>query len=92
MRIRRKYRRTVLTLAAVCLLSIPVLAHTGSGIAVDRYRQVYFLDTGSGLWKVDAHGKLLRISGTMFHLTCMSSSTFTRRGTSGATGCLASGR
>jgi len=43
------------------------MAHTGSGIAVDRFGQVYFLDTGSGLWKIDRQGKLARISRTMFH-------------------------
>lgn len=64
---RRIYRQTVLTLAAACLLSTPVLAHPGSGIAVDRLGQVYFVDTGSGLWKIDAHGKLVQISRTMFH-------------------------
>jgi hypothetical protein len=65
--LRRIYRQTVLTLAAACLLSTPVLAHPGSGIAVDRLGQVYFVDTGSGLWKIDAHGKLVQISRTMFH-------------------------
>jgi hypothetical protein len=64
---RTNCRRIVLTLAAACLLSTPVLAHPGSGIAVDRLGQVYFLDTGAGLWKIDAHGQLSRISGTMFH-------------------------
>ena len=65
--LRRTYRRTVLALAAACLLSTSVLAHPGSGIAVDRLGQVYFLDTGAGLWKIDAHGKLDRISETRFH-------------------------
>ena len=60
-------RRIVLTLVAACLLSTPVMAHPGSGIAIDRLGQVYFLDTGSGLWQIDAQGKVARISGTMFH-------------------------
>ena len=63
----RIFGRTLLALAVGCLVSIPLLAHTGSGIAVDRFGQVYFLDTGSGLWKIDRQGKLARISGTMFH-------------------------
>ena len=65
--LRTNCRRTVLALAAACLLSIPALGHPGSGIAVDRLGQVYFLDTGAGLWKIDAHGKLVRMSETRFH-------------------------
>lgn len=65
--LHRIYRQTLLTLAVGCLLSTPVLAHTGSGIAVDRFGQVYFLDTGSGLWKIDTQGKLTRLSRTQFH-------------------------
>lgn len=60
-------RRTVLAFAALCLLSIPVLAHPGSGIAVDRSGQVYFLDTGSGPWKIDPQGKLTHLPGPRFH-------------------------
>lgn len=60
-------RRTVLALVAACLLSVPGLAHPGSGIAVDRLGQVYFVDTGAGLWKIDAQGQLARISETKFH-------------------------
>jgi hypothetical protein len=65
--LRRICCRTVLALIAACLLSSPVISHPGSGIAVDRLGQVYFLDTGSGLWKIDQQGKLARISETMFH-------------------------
>ena len=43
------------------------MAHPGSGIAVDRLGQVYFLDTGSGLWKIDAQGGLTHLSSTLFH-------------------------
>lgn len=65
--LRRIYRRTLLTLAVGCLLSTPVLAHPGSGIAVDRFGQVYFLDTGSGLWKIDTLGRLTHLSGLKNH-------------------------
>jgi DNA-binding beta-propeller fold protein YncE len=57
-------------LALLCLaglLPAPVLAHPGSGIVVDRLGQVYFVDTGSGLWKIDVHGALIRIAAPMFH-------------------------
>lgn len=59
--------RALLTLAAVCLLSTPLFAHPGSGIAVDRLGQVYFLDTGSGLWRIDRQGSLTWLSKTLFH-------------------------
>jgi hypothetical protein len=49
------------------LLSAPALAHPGAGIAVDRLGQVYFLDTGSGLWRIDTHGALTHLSETRFH-------------------------
>jgi hypothetical protein len=43
------------------------MAHPGAGIAVDRHGQVYFLDTGSGLWKIDTLGTLTHLSSTLFH-------------------------
>ena len=59
-------------LAAVVLLTLGLLpasiaAHPGSGIAVDRKGELYFIDTGSGLWKLDGHGKLSHLSNTLFH-------------------------
>ncbi len=65
--LHRICRRTALVLAAAFLPPTPVLAHTGSGIVVDRHGQVYFLDTGSGLWKIDAQGRLTHLSRTRFH-------------------------
>lgn len=60
-------QRMTLALIAACFPSTFVLAHTGSGITVDGAGQVYFLDTGSGLWKIDTHGKLAQLSETRFH-------------------------
>lgn len=54
-------------LGAACLLPAPAVAHPGSGIVVDRHGQVFFLDTGSGLWRVNANGSLTRIPGPAFH-------------------------
>jgi sugar lactone lactonase YvrE len=51
----------------VCIFSTPLFAHPGSGIAVDQHGQVYFLDTGSGLWKIDGQGNLRQLSKTLFH-------------------------
>src|SRR5439155_24870240 len=43
------------------------MAHPGSAIVVDRLGQIWFLDTGDGLWKIDTHGALIRIGGNRFH-------------------------
>ena len=64
---KRSLRRTLLALAVGFLLSTSVLAHPGSGIAVDRLGQVFFLDTGSGLWKIDTRGQLTHLSGLKNH-------------------------
>ena len=66
-RFRTGCRRALLTLVMTCLLSTPLFAHPGAGIAVDRTGQVYFLDTGSGLWKIDTKGGLTQLSKTLFH-------------------------
>jgi DNA-binding beta-propeller fold protein YncE len=65
--IHDRIARVMVTLAATCLLAALAVGHTGSGIAVDSLGQVYFLDTGSGLWKIDSQGKLTKLSGTMYH-------------------------
>jgi hypothetical protein len=59
--------RLVLILVTLHLFSAAASAHPGAGIAVDRTGQVYFLDTGSGLWKIDTSGKLTHLSKTLFH-------------------------
>jgi SMP-30/Gluconolactonase/LRE-like region len=57
----------IVLILAMASLPTSVTAHPGSGIAVDRLGQVYFLDTGSGLWKIDAQGRLTRLSSKLFH-------------------------
>ena len=59
--------RLLLILVATCLLSASIKAHPGAGIAVDRLGQVYFLDTGSGLWKIDSQGGLTQLSDLRNH-------------------------
>ncbi|HXI25973.1 MAG TPA: hypothetical protein VNG71_19110, partial [Pyrinomonadaceae bacterium] len=61
------WRRVVLVLMVTCIFPSSTRAHPGSGIAVDRLGQVYFLDTGSGLWKIDTRGGLTHLSRTLFH-------------------------
>jgi SMP-30/gluconolaconase/LRE-like protein len=49
------------------LLGAPLLAHPGSGIVVDRQGRIYFMDTGGGVWKIDAQGRLTQQDPTRFH-------------------------
>jgi sugar lactone lactonase YvrE len=66
-RLRTNFKRLVLILSAAGLISASTMAHPGAGIAVDRLGQVYFLDTGSGLWRIDTRGRLTHLSRTLFH-------------------------
>src|SRR5262249_28347332 len=50
-----------------CLFGASCLAHPGSGILVDKLGQIYFMDTGSGLWKIDARGGLTHLSPLRNH-------------------------
>jgi hypothetical protein len=43
------------------------IAHPGSAIVVDAKGQVYFVDTGHGVWMVDSAGKLVDLGGPAFH-------------------------
>lgn len=56
----------LLTFFALVLVG-SVHAHPGSGIAVDGKGQVFFIDTGSGLWKIDTKGKLAHLNRQRFH-------------------------
>jgi hypothetical protein len=47
--------------------SIPAIAHPGSGIAVDQRGIVFFTDTGQGVWKIDASGRVSPHEGPAFH-------------------------
>src|SRR5256885_13846534 len=58
---------TALVLVPVVLFPTSIMAHPGSGIVVDRHGEVYFIDTGAGVWKIDLHGKLTQLPGPRFH-------------------------
>lgn len=62
-------KRAIVTLLSFGLLlsASEALAHPGSGIVVDRQGNVYFLDTGSGVWKIDKDGKLTKLSAPAYH-------------------------
>lgn len=59
----------IVAIFAICLFRVADkgLAHPGSGITVDRQGRVYFVDTGSCVWRVDRNGKLTRLSGPAYH-------------------------
>src|SRR5215204_820678 len=44
-----------------------VSAHPGSGIVLDKEGNIYFTDTGKGVWKIDIKGKLSFLPASKFH-------------------------
>jgi hypothetical protein len=68
-KLKRQSQTWLITTALVFigLVGPAVMAHPGSGIAVDRQGQIYFLDTGSGLWRIDRRGQATHLSRTRFH-------------------------
>src|SRR5439155_24692793 len=58
---------SVFAVLLAALVPASALAHPGSGIVVDRLGQVYFVDTGSGLWKIDTNGTIVLISAPRFY-------------------------
>jgi len=49
------------------LIGTSATAHPGSGIMIDEYGQIYFTDTGKGVWKIDTNGKLTYLPASKFH-------------------------
>src|SRR5687767_1480480 len=41
--------------------------HPGSGMSVDKEGNVYFVDTGLGLWNLDSKNQLIRLKGEAWH-------------------------
>ena len=74
MRNTRISRWLLLALAAACLLATLAVAHPGSGIALDRLGHIYFVDTGSGVWKLDSRGALTKVPGPAFHWMALDAS------------------
>jgi DNA-binding beta-propeller fold protein YncE len=59
--------RTFISLVLCVLFGTGASAHPGSGIVVDRDGNVFFTDTGQGVWKIDNHGKLTFLPAQLFH-------------------------
>jgi sugar lactone lactonase YvrE len=49
------------------LVGTSATAHPGSGIVIDEYGQIYFTDTGKGVWKIDTDGRLTYLPASKFH-------------------------
>jgi hypothetical protein len=49
------------------LFAINLFAHPGSGIVLDKEGNIYFTDTGKGVWKIDTQGKLSFFPASKFH-------------------------
>lgn len=67
--VRPLIRLILLVLVPVILLTVAgtAIAHPGSGIALDRAGSVYFVDSGSGLWKIDTAGRVSKLHGPAYH-------------------------
>ena len=59
--------RTLISMVLCVLLGTSASAHPGSGIVVDKEGQVFFTDTGQGVWKIDRQGNLTRLPASLFH-------------------------
>ena len=57
----------VAAIAFGLLVSAAASGHPGSGIALDRRGNVFFIDTAAGVWRIDPQGKLERYGGQNFH-------------------------
>jgi DNA-binding beta-propeller fold protein YncE len=61
-------RRLILTVVSLLGFAPAVAAaHPGTGIVIDRFGNVYFVDMVSGVWKADTHGALTHLAGPAFH-------------------------
>ena len=57
----------VITLILCFLPVTKTSAHPGSGVVVDKQGNIYFTDTGKGVWKIDTQGKLTFLPASKFH-------------------------
>lgn len=59
--------RPLVGFACLALALQGLWAHPGSAIAIDRQGQVYFIDTGHGVWKIDREGRLREFHRLAYH-------------------------
>ena len=56
-----------ITLFLCFLPATKTSAHLGSGILVDEQGNIYFTDTGKGVWRIDTLGRLTFLPASKFH-------------------------
>src|SRR5215212_885913 len=59
--------RALTSIVLCVLVGSSAVAHPGSGIVVDKEGQVFFTDTGQGVWKIDGRGNLTLLPASLFH-------------------------
>jgi len=59
--------RTSVVIVLCAVLGTIISAHPGSGIVVDKDGQVFFTDTGRGVWKIDTKNDLTYLPASLFH-------------------------
>lgn len=59
--------RALISIVLGALFGISAIAHPSSGIVVDKDGQVFFTDTGNGVWKIDKQGNLISLPSSRFH-------------------------
>ncbi len=59
--------RLVAASLLAALATTTAWAHPGSGIVADAQGNVYFVDTGIGVWKIDPQGRVARHPGPAYH-------------------------
>jgi len=59
--------RILVSLLPCVLFAITLFAHPGSGIVLDKQGNIYFTDTGKGVWKIDTQGRLSFLPASKFH-------------------------
>ena len=67
MRYTAAVRILLSTMLALLLLPTVLIAHPGSGIGFDATGHVVFVDTGSGIWRVEDNGQLRKLPGPAYH-------------------------
>lgn len=56
-----------LAVAVLTILTSSLFGHPGSSIVADAKGNLYFVDTGQGVWKLDPSGKLTLIHSAAYH-------------------------